>query len=49
MKKKQPKSEKKNLFKNKKNTKFPCSMSAKSDTYLPGLIYNQVRIFLNRF
>ena len=47
MKKKQPKSEKK-IYSKRKKTKFPCSMSAKSDTYLPGLIYNQVRIFLNR-
>ena len=44
-----PNLQKKIIQKEKKHKipKFPWSMSAKSDTYLPGLIYNQVRIFLN--
>ena len=33
--------------KNKTNRKFPWPMSAKSDTQLPGLIYNEIRIFFN--
>ena len=34
--------------KRKKNAKLPWPMSAKSDTQLPGFIYNEVRIFLDR-
>ena len=34
------------LFKKKK--KLPWPMSAKSDTHLPGFIYYEIRIFLDR-
>ena len=48
------KSLKKNLIKNffiqkeKKPAKLPWPMSAKSDTQLPGPIYNEIRTFLDR-
>ena len=35
------------LFKKKKK-KLPWPMSAKSDTQLPGFIYNEIRILLGR-
>ena len=34
------------LFKKKKKLQWP--MSAKSDTQLPGFMYNQIRIFMDR-
>ena len=36
------------LFKKKKKTKLGWPMSAKSDTQLPGSIYNEIPIFLDR-
>ena len=43
------KSDKKNFIqKEKKNTKLPWPISARSDTQLPGFIYNEIMIFLDR-
>ena len=42
------KSDKNVFYSNRKKTKLPWPMNAKSDTSLPGFIYNKVRIFLNR-
>ena len=36
------------IQKEKKSTELPWAMSAKSDTQLPGFIYNEIKIFFNR-
>ena len=36
------------LFKKKKKTKLPWPISAKSEAQLPGFIYNEITIFLDR-
>ena len=39
-------SDQKNFIQKEKKTKLPWPMSAKSDTQLPGFIYNEIRILL---
>ena len=41
--------DKKIFIQKEKNAKLPQPMSAKSDTKLPGFIYNEIMSFLDRF